>query len=82
MLRFDSTVLAMAKTVVAVSHMANVGATVATYMLLNRGLKRVMGDGKVRHVIRLFLVILITSILSMIFKYTIFQPVMGGIVMC
>jgi hypothetical protein len=33
--------------------MANVGATVATYMLLNRGLKRFMGVGKVLHVIRL-----------------------------
>lgn len=82
MLRFDSTVLAMATTVVAVFHMANVGATVATFMLLNRGLKRVMGDGKVGQVIRLFFVIVITSILSMIYKYTIFLPVMGGIVMC
>jgi hypothetical protein len=82
MLRFDSTVLAMATTVVALFHMANVGATVATYMLLNRGLKRVMGVGKVRKAIRLVIVILITTILSMIYKYTIFLPVMGGIVMC
>ena len=82
MLRFDSMYLAVATTVVALFHMANVGATVATYMLLNRGLKRVMGVGKVLHVIRHLIVFLITSVLSMIAKHTIFLPVMGGIVMC